>query len=56
MPVICDSAFKSLSFNAAFVVAFFAALYISELVVRNKTGNVGLRFQDVQLSSEYLYN
>lgn len=46
--VICNSEYEALLFHVAFVVMFFAALRISELVPNNKQGVSGLKFNEVQ--------
>lgn len=49
---VCRSEFEALLFNAAFVLIFFAALRISELVANNKKGNSGLQAGEVCISQE----
>ena len=48
----CLDQFESGLFTAAFCIAFFAALRVSELVPTTKSGTSGLLFQDVIVSNE----
>lgn len=48
--MVCSSDYESLLFHTAFILMFFAALRISELLPDNKLGLSGLGFPDVVLS------
>lgn len=47
---VCHDQFEAFIFQAAFCLAFFAALRVSELVPLNNSDTSGLRFQDVFVS------
>ncbi|XP_068106721.1 streptococcal hemagglutinin-like isoform X1 [Hyperolius riggenbachi] len=51
LPLICSSEYEVRLFRAAFSLAFFGALRISELVAKAKSEHSGLRPQDVSWSS-----
>ncbi|KAM5158288.1 integrase/recombinase xerD homolog [Mantella aurantiaca] len=51
---VCTSQFESILFSTVFVLAFFAALRISELVSPNRHSCSILRLQDIQLSAKSL--
>lgn len=52
LPSIYSSEFESLLFLTAFIMAFFAALRISELVAPRAGCQSGLQFSDVHYSAE----
>lgn len=45
--IVCFSKYEALLFKTAFVLAFFGAFRISELVPANKQGTSGIRFEQV---------
>lgn len=49
-PKVCNSEYEAILLHSAFVLIFFAALRISEMVPANKKGNSGLLFNEVLIS------
>lgn len=54
IPHVCFSSYEVLLFQAAFILAFFGALRISEFAARNKFSQSPLRISDFILSDSYL--
>lgn len=54
IPHICISDFESSLFRAAFLLAFFAALRIGEIVAPNKSSDSFLRFSDIIIGNDFI--
>lgn len=54
LPNICTSEYESTLFMAAFTLAFFAALRISEMVAPNKNSPSNLKILDIIMSQNLL--
>lgn len=54
LPYICFSEFETYLFRSVFIIIFFAALRIIELVARKAGFQSGLQFSDVSCSDDQL--
>lgn len=54
LPAVCSSSFESTLFRAAFTLAFFAALRISEFTAASKNVNSNLKRSDIYFSNNSL--